>query len=115
MAFDSVSALCEKSSQFFNSKNLVQISDRSFIFFLSFFTIDRMETVVKVSRTVTSGVYRIFMKGARRVLAAIPLLGFSADEIDDTTDKSVTVMGLLEMLACWIVLIVFIRPRHWDQ
>ncbi|XP_015112023.1 fibrous sheath CABYR-binding protein isoform X2 [Diachasma alloeum] len=49
-----------------------------------------METVVKVSRTVTGGVYRIFMKGARRVLAAIPLLGFYADEVDDTTDKSVT-------------------------
>uniref|UniRef100_A0A0C9RTM0 Zan_2 protein n=1 Tax=Fopius arisanus TaxID=64838 RepID=A0A0C9RTM0_9HYME len=49
-----------------------------------------METVVKVSRTVTSGVYRIFMNGARRVLAAIPLLGFYGDEVDDSADESRT-------------------------
>ncbi|XP_034948296.1 fibrous sheath CABYR-binding protein-like isoform X2 [Chelonus insularis] len=56
-----------------------------------------METVVKVGRTVGGGVYRatgVVLRGARRILAAIPLLGIIADEpADESIDKKVITGG----------------------
>ena len=55
-----------------------------------------MESVLKVGRTFSDGMYRaagLVARGARRILAAIPLIGYSNEDNDDESKLDKTTVS----------------------